>query len=139
MTIEEINNFCQNTLISNLDIKFIEIGETYVVAHMPVSSKTQQPLGILHGGASLALAETVASAGSFLMVDIQKYNVFGLQVTGNHIATAKDGLVVAKAEIIHKGESTHVWNVNIRDENGKLISVARVTNIITEKIIEGEN
>lgn len=134
MTIEEINNFCKNTLISNLDIKFIEIGKSYVIAQMPVSPKTHQPLGILHGGASLALAETVASAGSFLLVDYNKYNVFGLQVTGNHISTAREGMVQAIAEIIHQGQTTHVWNVNITDENGKLISTSRVTNIIKEKV-----
>lgn len=133
MTIEEINIFCQNTLISNLEIKFTEIGNNYVIAEMPVSPKTSQPMGILHGGASLALAETVASAGSFLLVDFEKYNVFGLQVTGNHIATVKEGMVIAKAEIIHEGKTTHVWNVNITDPDGKLISTARVTNVIKEK------
>ncbi len=134
MTIEEINNFCQNTLISNLEITFTEIGTSHLVAQMPVSPKTCQPMGILHGGASLALAETVASAGSFLLADPTKFDVYGLQVTGNHIATASKGMVTAKAEIIHKGQTTHVWNVNISDDDGKLISTARVTNIVKEKV-----
>ena len=133
MTIEEINNFCRHTLISNLEIEFIEAGNNYLIAQMPVSNKTIQPLGFLHGGASLALAETVASAASFLLVDIEKYIVFGSQVSANHLSTIREGMVIAKAELLHQGKTTHVWNVNITDNKGKLISTARVTNSIKEK------
>ncbi len=133
MTIEEINRICKDTFIGYLDIEFLEYGDNYVTARMPVDENKLQPMGLLHGGASLALAETVASAGSVFMVDENKYNVLGLQVTGNHISTLSSGEVIARAEIVHKGNSTHVWDVKISSQEGKLISVARVTNIIIEK------
>ncbi len=138
MTLEEINRMCQNTLISHLEIEFIDFGKNYVVAKMPVNSKKHQPMGVLHGGASLALAETVGSAGSLFNVDPDKYNVLGLQVTGNHTSTISSGTLIARADLIHHGRTTHIWDVKITSEEGKLISVARVTNIITEKIKEGE-
>jgi 1,4-dihydroxy-2-naphthoyl-CoA hydrolase len=100
---------------------------------MPVNQKKHQPTGILHGGASLAMAETVAGAGSVLLIDESKYNVLGLQVNGNHIGTVSEGHIFARAEIVHLGQSTHVWDVKITDDEDKLISVIRVTNIIKEK------
>ncbi|MBN2523739.1 MAG: PaaI family thioesterase [Bacteroidales bacterium] len=133
MTIEEINRICKDTFIGYLDIEFLEYGDNYVTARMPVDENKLQPMGLLHGGASLALAETVASAGSVFLVDENKYNVLGLQVTGNHISTLSSGEVIARAEIVHKGNSTHIWDVKISSHEGKLISVARVTNIIIEK------
>ena len=133
MTIEAINRYCRNTFIDYLDIKFLDCGEGYITARMPIGKNKLQPMGSLHGGASLALAETVASAGSFLLVDETKFDVLGLQVIGNHVSTINSGAVVARAEIVHKGNITHIWDVTISDENGKLISVARVTNIIIEK------
>jgi 1,4-dihydroxy-2-naphthoyl-CoA hydrolase len=133
MTIEQINEFCRDSLISHLEIEFIEYGPDFVKARMPVNQKKHQPTGILHGGASLAMAETVAGAGSVLMVDENKYDVYGLQVTGNHISTISSGDIFATAHIVHLGQSTHVWDVNITDIDNKLISVVRVTNIIKEK------
>jgi 1,4-dihydroxy-2-naphthoyl-CoA hydrolase len=130
--IEQLNHFCRGTFISYLGIEFLNYGENYIEASMPVDNKLQ-PMGFLHGGASLALAETIASGGSFLLVDPEKYHVFGLQVSGNHLSTIHTGTVYARAEIIHKGRSTHVWDVKIRDEKGKLISVARVTMMIVKK------
>lgn len=133
MSIEEINRLCKNTFIDQLDIEFIGVGEDFVEAKMPVGKNKLQPMGYLHGGASLALTETVASAGSFIMVDETKYDVFGLQVTGNHIATISSGDLIARAEVVHRGNYTHVWDVRITSDEGKLISVGRVTNIIIEK------
>ncbi len=133
MTIEAINQLCSDTFIGFLGIEFLEFTEDFITARMPVSRNKLQPMGVLHGGASLALAESVASAGSFLLVDQTKFEVLGLQVTGNHLSTLSSGEVVARAEIIHKGNYTHVWDVKISANNGKLISVARVTNIIIEK------
>jgi 1,4-dihydroxy-2-naphthoyl-CoA hydrolase len=133
MTIEEINRICKDTFIGYLDIEFLEYSNDSVVARMPVDENKLQPMGLLHGGASLALAETVASAGSVFIVDEKKYDVLGLQVTGNHISTLSSGEVIARAELVHKGNSTHVWDVKISSQNGKLISVARVTNVIIEK------
>jgi 1,4-dihydroxy-2-naphthoyl-CoA hydrolase len=133
MTIQEINKICENSLISHLGIEFTAYTGTTVEARMPVHSPTHQPMGYLHGGASLALAETVGSAGSLFLVDPTKFNVFGMQVTGNHISSIREGWVIARATIIHQGRTSHVWDVEIRDTDGKLISVARVTNAIVEK------
>lgn len=133
MTIELINRICKNTFVDFMNIEFIDFGEDFVEARMPIDSSKLQPMGLLHGGVSLALAETVGSGGSLLLVDGDKYNVLGLQVTGNHISSISDGYLIARGEIIHKGQMTHVWDVKISDGNGKLISVARVTNIIVEK------
>jgi 1,4-dihydroxy-2-naphthoyl-CoA hydrolase len=134
MTVDEINEFCKNSMVEHLDIKFVEVTPTTVTARMPVHAPTHQPMGYLHGGASLALAETVGSAGSLFLIDPAKFTVFGIQVSANHISSIRDGFVVAKATIIHQGRTTHVWDVEIRDEENKLISVARVTNAIVEKI-----
>jgi 1,4-dihydroxy-2-naphthoyl-CoA hydrolase len=133
MTIDQINKICRDTFISHLEIEFIDYGKDYVLARMPVNTKKHQPTGVLHGGASLALAETVAGAGSMLLVDDEKYDVFGLQITGNHLSTISSGDVYARAEAVHLGQSTHVWDVKITDSTGKLISVSRVTNIIKLK------
>ncbi len=133
MTIEQINKLCKDTFVGQLEIEFLEYGNDYVLARMPVNPPKHQPNGVLHGGVSLALAETVAGAGSMLLINDERYIVYGLQLTGNHIATISDGDVFARAEIVHKGQSTHVWDVKITDKNGKLISVSRVTNIIKER------
>lgn len=133
MTLKEINDFCKNTMIGFLEMEFTEFNDDKVVATMPVNSKTIQPMGYLCGGASLALAETIGSAGSLFMIDYNKYNVFGMQVSANHISSVRDGKVTGTGRLIHKGKTTHVWDVEIRDEEGKLISAARVTNAIVEK------
>ena len=133
MTIEEINNFCENSLIRHLNIEFLEYTDSFVKARMPVNHTTLQPMGVLHGGASLALAETVASGGSVFQTDPDKFDVFGLQVSASHISTVSQGYVFAEANCIHKGKKTHVWDVRITDEENKLVSAVRVTNIIVEK------
>lgn len=133
MTIQEINALCKGSFIGYLDIEFLDYGDDFVEARMPVGVNKLQPVGFLHGGASLALAETVAGAGSLLIVDETKFDVLGLQVTGNHISTVSSGDVFARAEIVHKGNFTHVWDVNITTGDGRLISIVRVTNIIIEK------
>ena len=135
MTLNEINALCQNTLVSNLGIEFTAISDKSLSARMPVDYRTTQPMGYLHGGASLALAETVGSGASLLLVDIAKYNVFGMNVSASHISSVREGWVNATAILVHQGRSTHVCDVEIKDPKGKLISVARVTNAIVEKNI----
>ena len=130
---EALNEFCTQSMIGLLGITFTDVQPDCIRATMPVNSKTCQPNGFLHGGASLALAESLAGAGSYLIVDREKYNVFGLQISGNHISSVDKGILQAEAQIIHKGRTTHVWEVKITDENHKLISTVRVTNIITDK------
>jgi len=130
--IEALNDLCKGTFISFLGIQFIDFGEDYIEARMPVDNKLQ-PMGLLHGGASLALAETIASGGSYLLVDPEEYDVLGLQISGNHISTVTNGTLYARADIIHRGKTTHIWDVKIKGDNGKLISVTRVTMMIVKK------
>ena len=130
--INKLNDLCKGTFISFLGIEFMDFGEDFVEAQMPVDNKLQ-PMGLLHGGASLALAETIASGGSYLLVDPTKYDVLGLQVSGNHLSSVREGLVHARAEIIHRGKKTHIWDVKIKSDEGKLISVTRVTMMIVKK------
>ena len=130
---EELNDFCTHSMIGILGIVFTNIQTESIHATMPVNSKTCQPNGWLHGGASLAFAESLAGAGSYLLIDREQFNVFGLQVSGNHISTVNKGIVKGDAQLVHKGKTTHVWEVKISGDNDKLISLVRVTNIITEK------
>ncbi len=132
MTIKELNDFCKNTLISHLEIEFLDYGQDYVVARMPVNNKKVQPLGILHGGATLALAETVASVGSFLLIDRNKYTTRGLQVSANHVSAVRGGDVFARAQIIHKGQMTHIWEVKVTNSEQKPVSFVRVTMIVLD-------
>ena len=130
--INKLNEVCKGSFISFLGIEFLDYGDNFIEARMPVDDKLQ-PMGLLHGGASLALAETIASGGSYLLVDPEKFDVLGLQVSGNHISSVSKGTLFARAEIIHKGKKTHVWDVNIRSDSGKLVSVTRVTVMVVKK------
>lgn len=132
-TMEELNRSSHNTLMQQLGIEYLEKREGYVKARMPVDERTKQPMGILHGGASLALAETIGSLGSALLLDLDKYDVRGANINANHVGAVTEGWVYGEAELIHRGRYTHVWNINIRDEHGRLISVSRLTNMIIEK------
>jgi 1,4-dihydroxy-2-naphthoyl-CoA hydrolase len=133
MSVEELNELCKNTLIDNLGIEFTELGEDYIKAKMPVDRRTLQPMGVLHGGASLAMAETIAGAGSLAFVDLTRYNIVGFQVNANHVGTISEGYVYAKANLLHNGTRTHVWDIVISSENGKKISLCRVTNMLIER------
>jgi 1,4-dihydroxy-2-naphthoyl-CoA hydrolase len=134
MTVDEVNQLCKNTLIDHLGIEFTEIGSGFVIARMPVDNRTMQPMNLLHGGATMALAETVGSVGSYVMVDQSKFDIVGIEINANHIGNTNAKYVVAKAEIIHKGQKTHVWDIRISDQYDRPISVCRLTNMIIEKI-----
>jgi 1,4-dihydroxy-2-naphthoyl-CoA hydrolase len=129
-TIEMVNDLCRNTLIDHLGIEFIDVSEGKIVARMPVDARTIQPAKRLHGGATMALAETVGSVGSFLMVDKTKFNVLGAEISGSHVSTTTENEVYAIAEIVHKGSSSHIWEIRIEDKSHKLISICRLTNRI---------
>ena len=131
---DDINSRMAHSLVAHLGIKITQATPSIVEATMDVDERTCQPMGCLHGGASLALAETLAGLGSMLIVAEDEYAV-GTEVTGNHIAPAPLGTrLKAQAEIIHQGRSTHLWNVNIcTEENGRLISTIRVLNSIIKK------
>lgn len=131
--IELINQYIKYTMVDHLGIRFTAIGEGWVEASMPVDQRTFRPGGFLHGGANLVLAETVAGLGSMLIVDNQEFDILGIQVSANHTGSAAEGTVSARADIVHSGNQTHVWNVEIRNETGKLISTGRVTNMIVKR------
>ena len=110
-----------------LGIEYLELGVNFLTAKMPVNDHTKQPLGLLHGGASCVLAESVASFAAFLCINPEKKNVVGLNLNANHLKSVKDGFVFAKATPIHIGKSTSVWNVEITNENEDLISIVKFT------------
>ena len=124
---------CKNTLMETLDIQYIDVGEDFLVAQMPVTSKVHQPDGVLHGGASVALAESVGSAASFLFLNGQEVIVRGLEISANHIKSKKKGMVYAKASFIHRGRTTQIWNIDIVDEQDILISKVKLTTIVLPK------
>ena len=128
--LEIINQWVQKSLIGNLGIEFTKIDIGLVKGFFILSEKNCRPDGALHGGANLAMAETLAGLGSMLLVDNSKFDVLGTQISGSHTGMLKDGKAFAKATIIHKGNKTHIWNVDITDEEGRLISTVRATNMI---------
>lgn len=133
MTIQEINKICRGTFIEYLNIEFTACSESHIEAVMKISPNHYQPAGFVHGGALISLAETVGSAGSFLLVDPAKFNVFGSVVNSQHLNPAKQGSLHARAVIVVKADFKHVWDVEIKDDDGKLISISRVTNSVKPK------
>jgi len=128
-----MNSMLADTLMETLDINFTEIGSDFLTATMPVNSRVHQPMGLLHGGATVALAETVASYAAHLFVGDPSKEVRGIEITANHIKSKRDGLVTATARPIHKGRTTQLWEVRVTDEEGNLISLCKMTCIILSK------
>ena len=116
-----------------LNIEYIDVGDDFLTATMPVNPSVHQPMGLLHGGASVALAESVGSAASMLFTDLEKFEVRGIEISANHLKSKKSGEVTATARIIHKGSKVHLWEIKITDENHQLISLCKLTNIILPK------
>lgn len=134
MTLEEINSFNKNTMMEFLGIECTEIGDDYIVATMPVDHRTHQPMGLLHGGASVALIESIGSLGSALLLDLSKEYPVGLEVNANHVGGMKSGIVKAVGKIIHAGRSTHLWQVDLFNmETDKLICTGRLTIMIIQR------
>jgi len=131
--LDKLNSMTKNTLMDTLKIEYTEVGEDYLVATMPVNEKVHQPMGLLHGGASVALAESVASPASLLFIDPEKFEIKGIEISANHLKSKRDGIVTATAKIIHKGKTTHLWEIKIVDEEGEMISLCKLTNIILSK------
>ena len=127
------NKYCENTLMSHLEIEFIDAGEGFLKAKMPVNSKVHQPMGLLHGGASVALAESVGSAASLMFVNTDHSEVRGIEISANHVKAKRSGMVFGTAKIIHKGSSIHLWEIKITDENDNLISLCKLTNMVLPK------
>ena len=134
LPLEEINAKNANTLMASLDITCIEVGKDYIIARMPVNHLTVQPMGLLHGGASAALIETIGSMGSLLIIDSNREIAVGLEVNANHVNGISSGFVLARGKIIHAGRKTHLWQVDITEEgSNKLICVGKLTVMILEK------
>ncbi|WP_139959337.1 PaaI family thioesterase [Flavicella sediminum] len=127
------NAINKNTLMETLGIVYTDLGEDFLEATMPVTSKVHQPMGLLHGGATVALAESVGSAASHLFVDNKKFIVKGIEITANHLKSKKSGIVTARASLLHKGRTTHLWKIEVKDEEGQLISFCKLTNIVLPK------
>ncbi len=132
--LEQIESLFKNTMMETLGIRCIELGDDYVVATMPVDKRTHQPMGLLHGGASAALIESIGSMGSVLLIDIEKEAPVGLEINANHLGGMKSGLVKAIGKIVHAGRRTHVWQVDLFDDsNDKLICTGRLTVMIVPR------
>ena len=124
---------CKGTLMETLEITYTEVGEDFLVAQMPVTPKVHQPEGVLQGGATVALAESVGSAASFIFLNGQEVVVRGLEISANHIKSKSKGMVFAKASFIHKGRTTQIWNIDVVDEQDVLISKVKLTTIVLPK------
>jgi len=124
------NDWSKNTLMQTLEIEYIDAGEGFLTAKMPVNPRVHQPMGLLHGGASVALAESVGSAASLLFINPEKQEARGIEISANHLRSKREGTVYATASIIHQGRSIHLWEIKITDENDKIISLCKLTNMI---------
>jgi 1,4-dihydroxy-2-naphthoyl-CoA hydrolase len=132
-TVEELNGNRPGTLIENLGILFTEIGDDFVRATMPVDTRTVQPYGLLHGGASVALAETLGSMGAAMCVDADEYQVVGQEINANHVRAARSGLVTGTARALHLGGRTHVWSIEIVNDAKKLVCISRITMAVIKR------
>lgn len=133
VTIEAVNQMCQNTLVDHLGIEVIELGEDYLVAKMPVDQRTHQPMGLLHGGASVVLAETIGSIAASLTINQKLQHCVGLEVNANHVKSVRSGYVFGRTKSIHLGKRTQVWEINITNEQDELICTSRLTMAVIDK------
>lgn len=131
--LEVLNEMSKGCLVEHLGIEFTEIGADYIEARMPVDHRTKQPMGLLHGGASVALAETMGSVAATLQIDLKKQAVVGLEINANHLGSMTEGVVIARVTPIHIGRSTHVWHIEIKSEEGKKVAISRITIAILDK------
>ena len=131
--LKKINHINKNTLMETLKMEFIDIGEDFLIAKMEVTPKLHQPDGVLHGGATVALAESVGSAASYLSVDREKQMVRGIVISANHVKGISNGFVYAKATPIHRGRTTQLWEIRVTDENSNLISHCKLSTMILNR------
>lgn len=132
-TLQELNHIMIDTLITHVGIEFVEIGDDFLRARMPVDKRTRQPMGILHGGASVVLAETLGSGAANLAINRDEFYAVGLEINANHIRSVSGGYVVGTARPLHLGKTTQVWEMQIRDEDENLVCVSRMTNVVLKK------
>lgn len=130
---EDLNAYQQQTLVSHLGIRYTEVGDDFISATMPVDQRTKQPAGILHGGASVALAETLGSTGANLVVDREKQLCVGLEINANHVRAMREGSVRGTARPLHLGGTTQVWEIKITDEKDRLVCISRITMAVLDR------
>lgn len=130
--LQACNSISKNTLLETLGIEFVDITDDTLVARMPVGPKVHQPDGVLHGGASVALAESTGSAAAFVFYEGQDIQIRGIEIAANHVKSVRSGYVYAKAKILHKGRTTQLWQIPIVDEEDRLISMVKLTTILLQ-------
>lgn len=133
VNLESVNARHKNSMVDHLGIEVTEIGEDYMIAKMPVDHRTKQPLGLLHGGASVALAETLGSVAANCVIDLEKQYCVGLEINANHIKSAKDGYVFGTTKPVHIGRKTHIWEIKIHNEAGQITCISRITMAVMDK------
>jgi 1,4-dihydroxy-2-naphthoyl-CoA hydrolase len=134
ITVEAINKLSRNTMAENIGIEFTVIGDDFLEAKMPVDSRTHQPLGLLHGGASVALAETMGSVAAACCIDVAKQFCVGLDINANHIRSVRQGFVKGTTRPLHIGKKTHVWEIRIVNDKEELVCISRITMAILDKM-----
>jgi len=133
ITLQQLNALASNTLAENLGIEFSAIGDDYLEAKMPVDSRTHQPFGLLHGGASVALAETLGSVAASWCIDQKTQFCVGLEINANHVRGVKSGFVTGTAKAVHIGKKTQVWEIRITDEKNDIVCISRLTVAVLDK------
>ena len=131
--LEQANKACKNTLMETLNIEITDFGDDFLVARMPVNSRVHQPDGVLHGGATVALAESVGSFASHIFMDTERFFIRGIEITANHLKSVKEGFVYAKATFLHKGRTTQLLDIRVTDEFDNLISICKLSTISLPK------
>jgi 1,4-dihydroxy-2-naphthoyl-CoA hydrolase len=124
---------CKNTLMETLNIEFVDVTQDTITARMPVNSRVHQPDGVLHGGASVALAESVGSAGAYIFLQDKNVSIRGIEIAANHVKSIRDGFVYAHATIVHKGRTTQLWQIRIENQDKELISLVKLTTLTLVK------
>ncbi|MCV6629247.1 MAG: PaaI family thioesterase [Flavobacteriaceae bacterium] len=127
------NAASKDTLMETLEIEFVDVGPDYLTARMPVNPRVHQPDGVLHGGASVALAESVGSCAAFIFLDTSEVAIRGIEIAGNHVKSARNGFVYAKASMLHVGRTTQLWDIRITNETDQLVSFCKLTTISIPK------
>lgn len=133
ISLSDLNAMNNGTMMQHLGIEYTELGTDYICARMPVDHRTRQPAGLLHGGASAALAETLGSMGSVLMIDNEKQAIVGIEINANHLRKVKEGFVYGKATLIANSRKLHVWEIRISDEKQRLVCLSRLTVMVIDK------
>jgi len=131
--LQRINAYCKGTLMETLEIEYVAIDADSLTAKMPVTPKVHQPDGVLHGGATLTLAESVGSAAAQVLMADKQVQIRGLELSGNHVKSVRSGYVWAKATILHRGKTTQLWQIHVTDDQGALVSVVKFTTMILNR------